>query len=57
MIGLMTVTKQGTSMFDEVAPYVVSPLSFFGIGRRKESTNIKEIASARKQGEGMSCLS
>ena len=27
MIGLMTLTKQGTSMSDEVAPYVVAPLS------------------------------
>ena len=28
MIGLMTLTNQGTSMFDELAPYVVAPLSF-----------------------------
>ena len=31
MIGLMTLTKQGTSMFDEVAPYVVAPLSCLSV--------------------------
>ena len=31
MIGLMTLTKQGTSMFDEVASYVVAPLSCLSV--------------------------